>query len=34
MRGLGHVEGRTYVLEFRSARGDPDRLQNAALELN
>jgi putative ABC transport system substrate-binding protein len=34
MRRLGHVEGRTYVLEFRSARGDPDRLQNAALDLS
>jgi putative tryptophan/tyrosine transport system substrate-binding protein len=33
MRKQGHVEGRTYVLEFRSARGDPDRLQSAAGEL-
>jgi putative tryptophan/tyrosine transport system substrate-binding protein len=33
MRKLGHVEGRSYVLEFRSARGDPDRLQSAAGEL-
>ena len=30
---LGHVEGRTYVLEFRSAHGDPDRLQSTAMEL-
>jgi ABC-type uncharacterized transport system substrate-binding protein len=34
MRKLGHVEGRTYVLEFRSARGDPDRLLSAAAELS
>jgi hypothetical protein len=27
MRKLGHVEGRSYVLEFRSARGDPDGLR-------
>src|SRR5262245_25588174 len=33
MRKLGHVEGRTYALEFRSARGDPDRLRGAAAEL-
>ena len=33
MRKLGHVEGRSYVLEFRSARGDPDRLQSVAGEL-
>jgi ABC-type uncharacterized transport system substrate-binding protein len=33
MRKLGHVEGRSYVLEFRSARGDPDGLQSAAGEL-
>src|SRR5712664_1958525 len=33
MRKLGHVEGRTYVLEFRSARGDPVRLQSVAVEL-
>jgi putative tryptophan/tyrosine transport system substrate-binding protein len=33
MRRLGHVEGGTYVLEFRSAYGDPDRLQNVAAEL-
>ena len=33
MRKLGHVDGRTYELEFRSARGDPDRLQRLALEL-
>jgi putative ABC transport system substrate-binding protein len=32
MRNLGHVEGRSYVLEFRSARGDPDGLQSAAGE--
>jgi putative ABC transport system substrate-binding protein len=31
MRKLGHVEGRSYVLEFRSA--DPDRLQSVAGEL-
>jgi putative tryptophan/tyrosine transport system substrate-binding protein len=30
---LGHVEGRTYVLEFRSADGDPGRLRSAAMEL-
>ena len=34
MRKLGHVDGRTYVPEFRSARGDPDRLQSAAVELS
>jgi putative ABC transport system substrate-binding protein len=33
MRKLGHIDGRTYLLEFRSARGDPDRLQSAAAEL-
>jgi putative tryptophan/tyrosine transport system substrate-binding protein len=33
MRRLGHIEGGTYVLEFRSGYGDPDRLQNAAAEL-
>jgi putative tryptophan/tyrosine transport system substrate-binding protein len=33
MRKLGHVEGRTYVLEFRYARGDLDRLQALAAEL-
>src|SRR5215216_4338802 len=33
MRKLGQVEGRSYVLEFRSARGDPDRLQSVAGEL-
>jgi putative tryptophan/tyrosine transport system substrate-binding protein len=30
---LGHALGRTYRLEFRSARGDPDRLRRAAAEL-
>jgi putative ABC transport system substrate-binding protein len=25
MRKLGHIEEQTYVLEFRSARGDADR---------
>ena len=34
MRRLGHIDGRTYVPEFRSARGDPDRLQSAAAELS
>ena len=34
MRRLGHIDGRTYVSEFRSARGDPDRLQSAAAELS
>jgi putative ABC transport system substrate-binding protein len=33
MTRLGHVEGRTYLVEFRSAHGDPDRLQSAAMEL-
>jgi len=33
MHKLGHVEGQSYVLEFRSARGDPGRLQSAAGEL-
>jgi putative ABC transport system substrate-binding protein len=33
MRKLGHVEGHSYVLEFRSARGDPGQLQSAAGEL-
>jgi putative tryptophan/tyrosine transport system substrate-binding protein len=33
MRRLGHVEGRTYEVEFRSARGDPNRLQSLAIEL-
>ena len=33
MRKLGHLEGRTYVLEFRSAAGSADRLQGAAAEL-
>ena len=33
MRKQGHVEGRTYALEFRSARGDPDRLRSVAVEL-
>jgi putative ABC transport system substrate-binding protein len=30
MRNLGHIEGQTYVLEFRSARGDADRTQSFA----
>jgi putative ABC transport system substrate-binding protein len=33
MRKLGHVEGETYVIEYRSARGDPDSLQGFAAEL-
>src|SRR4051812_10438996 len=33
MQKLGHAEGRSYMLEFRSARGDPGRLQSAAAEL-
>jgi len=33
MRKLGHFEGRTYGVEFRSARGDPDRLRSLAVEL-
>jgi putative ABC transport system substrate-binding protein len=33
MRKLGHVEGQSYLLEFRSAHGDPARLQSAAGEL-
>ncbi len=33
MRKLGHIEGRTHALEFRSAHGDPDRLRSAAAEL-
>ena len=33
MRKLGHAEGQTYSLEFRSARGDLDRLQRDAAEL-
>jgi len=33
MRKLGHIEGQTYVLEFRSARGDADRTQSFAAEL-
>ena len=33
MRRLDHVEGRTYVLEFRSARGDSNRLKSVAMEL-
>jgi putative ABC transport system substrate-binding protein len=33
MTRLGHVEGRTYVVEFRSAHGDPERLQSIASEL-
>jgi putative ABC transport system substrate-binding protein len=28
MRNLGHIDGQTYVLEFRSARGDADRMQS------
>jgi putative ABC transport system substrate-binding protein len=34
MRNLGHVEGRTYVLEFRAAGGDPNRLDSLAAELS
>jgi putative ABC transport system substrate-binding protein len=33
MSKLGHVEGRTYELEFRNARGDPKHLQSVAEEL-
>ncbi len=33
MRRLGQVEGQTYVIEFRSAQGDPDRLRHNAAEL-
>ena len=33
MQKLGQVEGQNYMLEFRSARGDPGRLQSAAAEL-
>ena len=33
MQKLGHVEGQNYIIEFRSARGDPGRLQSAAAEL-
>ena len=33
MHKLGHIEGQTYVLEFRSARGDADRTQSFAAEL-
>jgi putative tryptophan/tyrosine transport system substrate-binding protein len=33
MRNLGHIEGQTYVLEFRSAHGDADRTQSFAAEL-
>jgi putative tryptophan/tyrosine transport system substrate-binding protein len=33
MHRLGQVEGQTYVLEFRSAHGDPDSLRNIAAEL-
>jgi putative ABC transport system substrate-binding protein len=33
MRKLGHIEGQSYTLQFRSARGEPGRLQNAAAEL-
>jgi putative ABC transport system substrate-binding protein len=34
MHKLGHVEGRSYVLDFRPARGDPNRLQRLAIELS
>ena len=34
MRKLGHIDGRTFVLEFLSARGDPNRLQSVAVELS
>jgi putative tryptophan/tyrosine transport system substrate-binding protein len=33
MRKLGYIEGQTYILEFRSARGDADRMRNLAAEL-
>src|SRR5436309_13700928 len=33
MTRLGHVEGRTYLIEFRSAHCDPDRPQSTAMEL-
>jgi putative ABC transport system substrate-binding protein len=33
MRKLGHIEGQTYILEFRSARGDADRTRSFAAEL-
>jgi putative ABC transport system substrate-binding protein len=33
MRKVGQVEGQHYTLEFRSARGEPGRLQSAAAEL-
>lgn len=33
MRELGHVEGKTYVLEVRTADGKPDRLPALAAEL-
>jgi putative ABC transport system substrate-binding protein len=33
MRKLGHIEGQSYTLQFRSARGEPGRLQSAAAEL-
>jgi putative ABC transport system substrate-binding protein len=33
MRKIGYVEGQNYVLEFRSARGDPARLGRVAAEL-
>ena len=33
MRKLGHIEGHTYILEFRSARGDADRTRSFAAEL-
>jgi putative tryptophan/tyrosine transport system substrate-binding protein len=33
MQKLGQAEGQSYMLEFRSARGDPGRLRSAAAEL-
>jgi ABC-type uncharacterized transport system substrate-binding protein len=33
LRGLGHVEGPSFVLEYRSADGRPERLRDLATEL-
>ena len=33
LRKLGYVEGKDFVIEYRSANGDPDRLPAAAAEL-
>ena len=33
LRGLGYVEGQNIVIEYRTARGEPDRLAQAAREL-